>query len=105
VEAWEETKERAEALEAKVCVLQTSAGFDCSEENEENMRELLGRIDRSSIELAWEPRGDWKKNPDRVREICEDLDLVHIVDIMRRAPVSSHDIAYVRLHGLNPEGI
>lgn len=103
VEAWEETKERAEALEAKVCVLQTSAGFDCSEENEENMRELLGRIDRGSIELAWEPRGDWKENPDRVREICEDLDLVHIVDIMRRDPVSSHDIAYVRLHGLNPK--
>ncbi|KXA96016.1 hypothetical protein AKJ37_06275 [candidate division MSBL1 archaeon SCGC-AAA259I09] len=103
VEAWEETKERAEALEAKVCVLQTSAGFDCSEENEENMRELLGRIDREGVELAWESRGDWKENPGRVKEMCEDLDLVHIVDIMRRDPVSSHDIAYVRLHGLNPE--
>lgn len=103
VDAWEETKKRAEALEAEVCVLQTSAGFDCSEKNEENMRELLGIIDRDNIEIAWEPRGNWKENPERIKGICDDLNLVHIVDLMRREPVSDHRIAYIRLHGLNPD--
>lgn len=102
VDAWEQTRERAEALEANVCVIQTSAGFDCSGKNEENMRELLDEIDRGDLEIGWEPRGDWKENPDKVKEICDDLDLIHIVDLMRREPVSEHPIAYVRLHGLNP---
>lgn len=103
VEAWRDTKKIAEALEANVCVLQTSAGFDCSEENEENMRELLSEIERGDIELAWEPRGDWKENMDKVEDICDDLDLIHVVDLMRREPVSDHETAYVRLHGLNED--
>lgn len=101
IEAWKETKKRAKALEAKICVIQTSASFDCSEENEKNMRKLLNEIDRDGIELAWEPRGDWKQNHDKVKKICNDLNLIHIVDIMRRHPVSDHKIAYTRLHGLN----
>lgn len=103
VEAWRDTKEIAEALEADVCVLQTSAGFECSEENEENMREFLSMIERNCLELAWEPRGDWKENPERVGEICDELNLVHVVDLMRGEPVSSHELAYVRLHGLNKD--
>lgn len=103
IEAWEETKERVEALEANVCVLQTSAGFDCSEKNEENMRQLLNTIQRDGIELAWEPRGDWKENSEKVEQICNDLNLIHVVDIMREEPVSDHEIAYTRLHGLNED--
>lgn len=103
VEAWRDTKEIAEALEADVCVLQTSASFDPSRENEENMREFLSGIERDGVDLAWEPRGEWKENPGKVEQLCEDLDLIHIVDLMRREPVSSHKTAYVRLHGLNKE--
>lgn len=103
IDAWEQTRKRAEALEARVVVLQTSAGFDCSAENEGNMRELLSSVDRGDLELAWEPRGDWKENPEKVRGICDDLDLIHIADLMRRDPVSDHPIAYIRLHGLNED--
>lgn len=101
-DAWKQTRERAEALEAEICVLQTSAGFGCSVENEENMRKLLGGIDRGGLEIAWEPRGDWKENTDKVKEICDDLNLIHVVDLLRREPVSDHPISYTRLHGLNP---
>ena len=66
------------------------------------MRNFLNEIERGSLELAWEPRGDWKDNSEKVEEICKDLDLIHVVDIMRRDPVSDSGIAYVRLHGLNP---
>lgn len=102
-EAWKETKQRAEALEARVVVLQTPPSFDASDGHEESMRELLSRIDRDGLVLAWEPRGDWPDNPDRVAAICADLDLVHVVDLMRRQPLSDHDVAYVRLHGLNED--
>ena len=32
---------------------------------------------------------------------CSKLDLVHVVDIMRREPLSQHEVNYIRLHGLN----
>ncbi len=103
VDAWQMTRKRAGALGAPVCVLQTPGSFDCTDKHEENMRELLGGIERSGIQLAWEPRGDWKRHPGRVQSICDDLDLIHVVDLMRREPVSTHSTAYVRLHGLNED--
>ncbi len=100
-EAWRETRKRAEALNADICVVQTPGSFGCTEQNEENLRELFTEIERKGINIAWEPRGDWKENPDRVKKICDDLDLIHVGDIMRREPVSDHPISYIRLHGLN----
>lgn len=99
--AWEATRERAQAMQARVCVLQTASSFECNARNEKNLKKLLGEIDRGGLALAWEPRGDWNENLDTVRDLCKELDLIHIVDIMRRSPVSSHPIAYIRLHGLN----
>jgi uncharacterized protein YecE (DUF72 family) len=66
------------------------------------MRAFLGRIDRGDLALAWEPRGDWKDHPDEISGLCEELELIHVVDLMRREPLSRHPIAYIRLHGLNP---
>lgn len=102
-DAWAETKARADALDAAVCVVQTPASFDCTDEHESNLREFVGEIDRGDHVLGWEPRGDWKENPGRVEDICDDLDLVHIVDLLRHGPVSSHEVTYVRLHGLNED--
>lgn len=103
IDAWEETKKRVQALHASVCVLQTPGSFDCTSQHEENMRMLLSRIERAGIELAWEPRGDWKQHPERVQSICDDLGLIHVVDVMRQEPVSQHQTAYIRLHGLNED--
>ncbi len=88
-------------MEADVCVIQTPGSFDCSEKNEENMRELFRNISRGDLNIAWEPRGDWKENEETVERICNDLKLIHVVDLMREDPVSDHEIAYTRLHGLN----
>jgi uncharacterized protein YecE (DUF72 family) len=103
LDAWEQTKEVSEALGAKVCVLQTPASFRCTKEHERNMREFLNRIDRGRIRLAWEPRGEWNIYPAKIRQICNNLGLIHIVDLMRREPLSDHPAAYIRLHGLNPK--
>jgi uncharacterized protein YecE (DUF72 family) len=101
MDAWEQTKERAQALEAKVCVFQCPASFNCSAKNEENIRRFFEKIDRGGLEPAWEPRGDWNEHPEKIEAICKDLGLIHIVDLMRREPLCDHSIAYTRLHGLN----
>lgn len=102
-EAWDRTAARADALDANVILLQTPAGFDATDEHEAAMREFLDSIDHRGFTIAWEPRGDWLPNADRTAEICDDLDLVHVVDPLRDYPVSSHPTAYLRLHGLNPD--
>lgn len=103
IEAWNDTKAVAEAIDSEIVVIQTPGSFESSKENEDNMYEFFGKIDRGNLEIGWEPRGDWKENEDRVKEICDDLNLIHIVDIMRRDLVSEHSIAYTRLHGLNED--
>jgi uncharacterized protein YecE (DUF72 family) len=99
--AWEETRKRAKALEAGVCLFQCPASFDSSKKNENNLRRFFETADRGGLQMAWEPRGDWVENPGRVKGLCDDLNLIHVVDLMRRDPVSDHPTAYVRLHGLN----
>ena len=101
-EAWKRTKEIADALDARVCIIQCPPNFKCTKENAENMRKFFSKIDRGTLTLAWEPRGDWKAHPDEIAKLCEEIELVHVVDLMRREPFSKHPIAYIRLHGLNP---
>ena len=101
-EAWRRTKEICGALKAKICLIQCPAKFACTPENIVNMRKFLGKIDRGDLAIAWEPRGDWKEHPDEIEKLCDELDLIHVVDLMRRDPLSRHPIAYIRLHGLNP---
>lgn len=101
-EAWRRVKEICDALGAKICVLQSPPNFKCARENIEKMKIFLGKINRGDLELAWEPRGDWHEHPDEISDLCEELNLIHVVDLMRREPLSKHSIAYIRLHGLNP---
>lgn len=103
VEAWDRTREIAEALGAEVVVVQTPPSFDCTDGHEANLREFFGTAERGDFTIAWEPRGDWSANPDRVAAIGDDLDLVHVVDVMRDEPVVDHAVAYTRLHGLNDD--
>ncbi|MFC7165608.1 DUF72 domain-containing protein [Halospeciosus flavus] len=103
-DAWERTRDHAEALDAPAVLLQTPAGFDCTDEHAENLREFVDGIDRGGRTLAWEPRGDWKANLDSVEALCTELDLIHVTDLSRRFPSTTDaDVAYVRFHGLNED--
>ncbi len=99
--AWAQTMAVAAALRARVCLLQTPARFGCTEEHRRNLRSFLETVDRGGLTLAWEPRGDWHEHPPLVAELCRRLDLVHVVDPLRREPLSQGPAAYLRLHGLN----
>lgn len=101
VAAWDRTREIAEALGADVVLLQTPPSFDATEAHEANLRELVDRVDRGDLTVAWEPRGDWLDQPERTAALCDALDLVFVDDPLRRRPRSTGDRAYCRLHGLN----
>ncbi|MBD3273862.1 MAG: DUF72 domain-containing protein [Candidatus Marinimicrobia bacterium] len=99
--AWNQTRERAEALRAEVVVFQTPASFNCTKDHQNNIRAFINEIESGDLALAWEPRGDWNENPEKVESICNDLNLIHVADVMRETPLSDHALAYTRLHGLN----
>ncbi|MFB6355321.1 MAG: DUF72 domain-containing protein [bacterium] len=103
INAWDETMERARALDAPIIVIQCPASFEPTVEHESNLRSLMSAIDRDGVRIAWEPRGEWLEKPDRVSTICNELELIHTVDLLRREPFYVGSTAYVRLHGLNDD--
>jgi uncharacterized protein YecE (DUF72 family) len=102
LEAWRRTKEICDAIDAKICLIQCPPSFKCTSENIPNVRKFFSKIDRGEFALAWEPRGDWHEYPEKIERLCEELELIHVVDLMRHEPLSRHSVAYIRLHGLNP---
>ncbi|RLA85778.1 MAG: DUF72 domain-containing protein [Deltaproteobacteria bacterium] len=93
--AWEVTREAAEALGARIVVFQTPSSFRPTPENLGNMREFFRGVERGGMIFGWEPRG-WEG--ERVAEICEELDLLHIVDPFQ-GPSLWGELTYWRLHG------
>ena len=60
------------------------------------MREVFGSIE-GKFTFGFEPRG-WRE--DRIKKICEELDLIHVVDPFVSEQLYG-DICYFRLHGFN----
>mgnify|MGYP000038164221 CR=1 FL=1 len=98
--AWENVLEICKALRATVCIFQTPPSFKYSSENESNVIQFFSSIKRNSLRLGWEPRGTWHDHMDRVKELCKSLDLIHVVDVLKRRPTYVGDVCYFRLHGL-----
>ncbi|MFQ6051515.1 MAG: DUF72 domain-containing protein [Candidatus Hydrothermarchaeota archaeon] len=98
--AWEETKNACKALDAKIVVFQSPPKFKESEEHISNIVEFFECIDRGTLNLVWEPRGDW--NDDTIKKLCEKLDLVHCTDPFAKKTLYSKDFVYFRLHGSPP---
>lgn len=95
--AWEETRQRAQALRAKVVVFQCPVSFTPTDEHISNLRAFFTAIDRGGLAFAWEPRGEWADG--EIEALCGELNLIHCVDPFKRPPVYG-DFAYFRLHGI-----
>ncbi|MFN3346918.1 MAG: DUF72 domain-containing protein, partial [Candidatus Bipolaricaulaceae bacterium] len=101
-EAFLRSTEIAEALRAKVLLLQCPASFGPSSENVQAFARFLEEVPRDDFVLVWEPRGAWEQQPEKVRELCETYDLVHCTDPFKARPVRTKPLAYLRLHGAPP---
>ncbi|MCA1591644.1 MAG: DUF72 domain-containing protein [Acidobacteria bacterium] len=96
-EAWDMTRACAEALKAKRVLFQCPASFTPSPENLKRMRAFFSTVERRKLKFCWEPRGGW---PDKtVRDLCDELDLVHVVDPFAARTVTTSRERYFRLHG------
>jgi uncharacterized protein YecE (DUF72 family) len=102
--AWQRTLECARALGCRVILFQCPARFGPSGENKANLRGFFRQIrkglesppQREALTFVWEPRGQWKT--EEVKELCEELDLVHGADPFQQPTVTS-GLGYFRLHG------
>ena len=99
---WRTMLEICSRLRSEAIIIQTPPSFGYSETNASNMEKFLTTVKTRNLIVCWEPRGNWNENPGKIKQICSKLDLVHVVDIMRRKPVTENEISYIRLHGLNP---
>ncbi|MBI5166259.1 MAG: DUF72 domain-containing protein [candidate division NC10 bacterium] len=97
IDAWARTEEIAEALKAGLIVFQCPPKFTPTPEHKDNLRKFFSSIDRKGYLFAWEPRGKWR--PEEVRDLCQELDLIHVVDPLKEESLYGM-IRYYRLHGL-----
>lgn len=94
--AWQKTKEIAHLIQARIIIFQSPASFKPTPENKKNMRCFFRQIERNAFLFGWEPRGSW--TPQEIQEICQELDLIDVVDPFIRLPVTE-GLKYFRLHG------
>ena len=97
IAVWDRMREFARQLGARVVVFQCPTSFRPVNQNISNLREFFRSVDRGAARFAWEPRGPWPE--DLVRELCEDLRLIHCVDPFKNPPLAG-DCDYFRLHGI-----
>ncbi|HLI33519.1 MAG TPA: DUF72 domain-containing protein [Terriglobia bacterium] len=104
IEAWKRTLECARILGSRRILFQCPARFAPTPENKSNLCEFFRTIGRRTCSpglgqpliFIWEPRGVWK--PNEIRELCDELNLIHGVDPFLQPPVTG-GIGYFRLHG------
>lgn len=97
--AWTRTKEFADALGCKKILFQCPKSFKPNTENKKNIKNFFHSVTSSlhcSIALIWEPRGEW--TTEEIKEICQELNLVHCVDPTINVPLDGQ-FNYFRLHG------
>jgi uncharacterized protein YecE (DUF72 family) len=81
-EALDHTFECARALRARTVLFQCPVRFQPLPENIINLKRFFSEMDRGGLNICWEPRGKWE-DP-LVKELCEELDLWHVVDPFAR---------------------
>ncbi|HEY8498641.1 MAG TPA: DUF72 domain-containing protein [Limnochordales bacterium] len=95
--AYRRTMEAASTLGAEVVLFQTPASFAPDETRVAWLRQFFQAHRPAGCRFVWEPRGPWPES--LVRELCQELGLVHGVDPFVTRPVTE-GFVYLRLHGI-----
>ena len=99
-EGWQRSLNCSAVLSASAMLFQCPASFTPEAENVSRMRRFFERIKRPRERLLWEPRGSkWVSQRDLALALCNDLDLVHVVDPFVTRPEPGRPV-YWRLHGI-----
>ncbi|MGQ9474014.1 MAG: DUF72 domain-containing protein [Candidatus Caldatribacteriaceae bacterium] len=98
-EVWESveiTLREARILEAQLVVIQCPPSFLATPENLDHLYQFFRNLKRNHLIWGFEPRGNWSW--EIIQKVCEEFDLVHVVDPFYGSPVAG-SIQYFRLHG------
>jgi uncharacterized protein YecE (DUF72 family) len=99
-EGWQRSVHCASVLSASAMLFQCPASFTPEADNVKRMRSFFERIKRPDARLLWEPRGPkWVLQRDLALSLCDELDLVHVVDPFVTRPEPGRAV-YWRLHGI-----
>jgi len=98
--AFNQMKQIAKALRAKILLFQTPASFKPTRENLDGVKYFFKNIDREDFVLVWEVRWQktWRKKI--VEDLFSELGINQCVDLFRQDCFFAKDIFYYRLHGL-----
>jgi uncharacterized protein YecE (DUF72 family) len=98
--AFNQMKQIAKVLRAKILLFQSAAGFKPTKENLEKVKRFFKGIDREDFILVWEVR--WQKDwdPEIVKNLFSELEVNQCVDPFRQDCFFAKDLFYYRLHGL-----
>jgi len=104
-EALKRTLDCAKVLGASTLLFQCPASFRPENDNVERLRHFVTHVARPQcppgLRLAWEPRGSaWTRHSDLAAQLCEELDLIYVVDPFVDAIRTTTGPAYLRLHGV-----
>lgn len=104
LQAFEQMKQTCRTLNSKILLIQTPASF--KPDKLADAEEFFEKVDRESLILVWETRGDaWeiRENYERLGEILRKLDVGHVTDPFKAMPAYISEITYFRLHGLGKQ--
>jgi len=96
--AWDETFAVAKTLNAILVLFQCPVSFRPTSENVANLKKFFERAKRGKFFMGWEPRGEW--DTELVARLCQELDLIHVVDPLQSPSAARGKIKYFRLHGI-----
>src|SRR3954454_21508051 len=81
---------------ATTVLLQCPRSFRATPENIDRLRRFFASVQRpAGVRILWEPRGPWSSA--LVRELCRELDLVHVVDPLDGAQAEEEPCADLRV--------
>lgn len=107
-EAWEMFMNIVKILNSRVVIVQTPPYLSYSQENFRNVLRFFSYVKSRYPDyiIGWEPRGTWKENIDKIKEIVGRTKILHVVDPFKMKPVLLNtDTCYFRLHGIGPREV
>ncbi len=96
-DVWDEFKEVAKRLDARIIVFQSPPSFKATKENISNADNFFSSI-RGEFEIVWEVRDESWFSSEEFPLILEKNEISHVVDPFYETPIYGK-IRYYRLHG------
>ena len=105
-EALARTLACAKILGAEKVLFQSPASFRPDEQNIARLRHFFAGLANperpANVRYFWEPRGPaWTERAPLAAELCEELELGHVVDPFVDAVLPGRAVTYLRLHGIS----